>query len=353
MLTNNMIRVKQVFMLVTTCLVIMIYIKLTPRPNCPVTNQIVINEALSGQGEKLRAGKVADEEKVEEERHQVGREEFRGMNGLADKYNLIVVGAGLSGAVVAERASRLLGLSVLVIDKRNHIGGNCYDFIDEHGIRTSLYGVHIFHTKYDEVKEYVQQFSEWVPYEHRVVAKVKDIENRTKFVPMPPNQVTVNMLFKENITTKEQMVAWLNKRRPSHPKDYSPQNGEEMAMSRVGKELYEMLFKHYTKKQWDKYPAELDAAVLARLPYREDKDDRYFDDPWQHLPKNGYTYLFENMLLKNPLITVRLNTDYFDVKSELPDHDLLVFTGPIDAYFSNKGLPKLEYRSIYWEKEYL
>merc|ERR1711894_553652 len=125
------------------------------------------------------------------------------MNGLEKKYNLVVVGAGLSGSVIAERASKLLGLKSLVIDKREHIGGNCYDYIDEHGIRTSLYGVHIFHTKYDRVKEYVSQFSEWIPYEHRVVAKAKDVKGNNKFVPMPPNIQTVNMLFGTEITKKE------------------------------------------------------------------------------------------------------------------------------------------------------
>jgi len=330
-----------------------IYSTNLPKDNCPITNQVVINEAREGQGERLRAGKEVPLQEMDKKRHTVGREEFRGMNGLHKEYDIVVVGAGLSGAVVAERASKLLGLRVLVLDKRDHIGGNCYDYIDKYGIRTSLYGVHIFHTKYDRVKDYVQQFSEWIPYEHRVVAKTKDMNGNTKYVPMPPNFDTVNMLFNENITSKEEMIAWLDERRPNKGKDYVPQNGEEMALSRVGKELYELLFKHYTKKQWDKYPIELDPLVLSRLPYRENNDDRYFDDPWQHLPKNGYTAMFENMLLKNDKISVRLDVDYFEIKDKLPDHKLLVFTGPIDNYFASKGLPKLEYRSIYFETEYL
>lgn len=319
---------------------------------CPPTgNQIVLNEAHVGKGEQLRAGKPRKEDDIEEDRHSVSREEFRGLNGLEKKYNLIIVGAGLSGSVIAERASKMLGLKSLVIDKREHIGGNCYDYIDEHGIRTSMYGVHIFHTKYDRVKEYVSQFSEWIPYEHRVVAKAKDVKGNTKFVPMPPNIQTVNMLFGTDITKKEEMVAWLNKRRPSA--ESKPKNGEDMAISRVGKDLYKMLIKPYTKKQWDKFPAQLDAEVFTRLPYREDNDDRYFNDPWQNLPKDGYTAMFENILLKDQKITVRLGMDYFKIKDNLPEHDLLVFTGPIDAYFASKGLPKLEYRSIYWEKEYM
>ena len=257
----------------------------------------------------MRAGKPRHEDDMKEDSHSVGREEFRGMNGLEKKYNLVVVGAGLSGSVVAERASKLLGLKSLVIDKRDHIGGNCYDYIDEHGIRTSKYGVHIFHTKYDRVKQYVQQYSDWIPYEHRVVAKAKDIQDNAKFVPMPPNFQTINMLYHENITKKEEMVAWLDARRPTDGS--KPSNGEEMAISRVGKDLYQKLIKPYTKKQWYKYPAQLDAEVFTRLPYREDDDDRYFNDPWQHLPKDGYTEMFENILLKDPNIDVRLKMDFF------------------------------------------
>jgi len=345
------VELRQLYVAVATITLVALYVRWTPdKVDCPVQNQIVINEPQQGKGEILRAGKPRDEEDLEEDRHRVGKEEHRGMYGLEKKYNLVIVGAGLSGAVVAERASKL-GLKSLVIDKRPHIAGNCYDYLDEHGILTSLYGCHIFHTKYDRVKEWVQTYSQWVPYEHRVIAKSRDVDGQTKFVPMPPNQVTVNMLFHTNITTRDQMVNWLDKRRPTDGK--KPTNGEEMAISRVGKDLYNMLIKPYTKKQWDKYPAELDAEVFTRLPYRENRDDKYFDDPWQYLPKDGYTRMFENILLKDPRITVRVNTDYFKVKEELPDHDLLIFTGPIDAYFASQGLPKLEYRSIYWEKEYL
>ena len=160
------------------------------------------------------------------------------------------------------------------------------------------------------MKHYVQQFSDWVPYEHRVLAKAHDMKDNVKFVPMPPNIQTVNMLYHLNITDKKGMVAWLDKRRPS--KDEKPRNGEEMAISRVGKDLYKQLIKPYTKKQWNKYPAELDAEVFTRLPYREDFDDRYFNDPWQHLPKDGYTEMFENILLKDSNIDVRLKMDYFE-----------------------------------------
>ena len=159
------------------------------------------------------------------------------------------------------------------------------------------------------------------------------------------------MLFNAGLDTEEDMIKWLDERRPKS--DLPPQNGEEMSISRVGTDLYEKIFKPYTKKQWDKWPIELDASVLARLPYRTNYDDRYFNDEFQALPANGYTAMFESMLLNNKDITVRLNVDYFQVKERLPKHKLLVFTGPIDAYFASQGLPKLEYRSIFWEKEYL
>jgi len=276
---------------------------------------------------------------------------FRGMNGLEDAYDLVVVGAGLSGAVIAERAASQLGLRSLVIDKRSHIGGNCYDYLDEHGIRVSLYGVHIFHTKYPRVEDYVKQFSDFVDYQHRVLGEVKDVNDTVRTVPIPPNIDTVNTLFGTNLSSEQDMVDWLDQRRPKL--DREPADGEEMSISRVGEDLYEKIFKPYTKKQWDKWPKELDASVLARLPVRTTRDDRYFNDPFQALPKDGYTAMFENILLNNPKITVRLNVDYFDVKDFLPKHKLLVFTGPIDAFYASKGLDKLEYRSIFWEREYV
>jgi len=169
---------------------------------------------------------------------------------------------------------------------------------------------------------------------------------------VPPNQDTINILFKTNIKSEAEMDEWLNQSRPDL-KGKAPKNGEEMSMSRVGKHLYEKIFKHYTKKQWDKYPAQLNASVLARLPFRLTNDDRYFDDPYEGLPKHGYTRLFENMVMKDPNIDVRVNLDYFEIKDKLPKYKRLVFTGPIDAYFASKGMKKLEYRSINFEIDYL
>jgi UDP-galactopyranose mutase len=271
------------------------------------------------------------------------------------KYDLLIVGAGLSGAVLAERCSQELGMTSLIIDVRDHIGGNCYDYLDESGIRCSKYGAHLFHTKYERVWKYVTQFSEWMANDHRVRGMVPDFEGTQKLVPIPPTQATVNALFPDaNITSEADMEKWYEGQRVKPPSGEA-QNGEEAALSRVGPLLYERIFKHYTKKQWDKYPAELDASVLMRLPCRTSTDDRYFGDAWQALPVRGYTRIFENMLLRDPRVTVKLNVDFFDARAKglLPQFGTLVYTGPIDSYFAAQGLPKLEYRSLRFEEEYV
>jgi len=260
------------------------------------------------------------------------------------RFDLCIVGAGLSGAVLAERCSSELGMTSLIIDCRNHIGGNCYDYVDGAGLRCSKYGAHLFHTKYDRVWRYVQKFSEWQANDHRVRGLVPDFQGNLKLVPIPPTIDTVNALFPDaHIETEADMETWYATQRVPPPGG-EPANGEEAALQRVGPLLYERIFKHYTKKQWDKYPEELDASVLMRLPCRTSTDDRYFSDPWQALPVRGYTRLFENMLLRDPRVTVKLNVDFFAARDAglLPDFGTLVYTGPIDSYFARQGLPKLE-----------
>lgn len=256
---------------------------------------------------------------------------------------IIIIGAGISGAVLAERYANQ-GKKVLVIEKRNHIAGNCFDFLDENGIRVSKYGAHLFHTNDQGVWDYVNQFSEWQNWEHQVLAKVDG-----QLVPVPVNRNTVNLMFGENLQSDEEMANWLNNNRI--PMD-NPRNGEEAVLNKVGQELYEKLFKHYTKKQWDKYPEELDASVLNRIPVRLNEDGRYFSDKYQALPANGYTQLFEKML-NHPLIKVVLDTDYFDLRDNLTGFEKLFYTGPIDKFFEfEKSLQeKLEYRSINFQFE--
>ena len=257
--------------------------------------------------------------------------------------DILIIGAGISGAVLAERYASI-GKKVLIIEKRDHIAGNCYDYVDENGILVSKYGAHLFHTNDESVWEYVNKFSEWYSWEHKVIARVGD-----KTVPIPVNITTVNKLFGTTITNEEEMKTWLEEHRSPIAK---PSNGEEAVLSRVGPVLYEKMFKHYTKKQWDKYPADLDASVLERIPVRTNFDDRYFSDTYQALPKGGYTQLFEN-ILDHPNIEVLLETDYFDVKGQYTNYEKLFYTGPVDRFFAFKHslLEKLEYRSINFVSE--
>lgn len=261
---------------------------------------------------------------------------------MTDYHDICIVGAGLSGAVIAERYASQRNQTSLIIERRNHIGGNCYDYIDdETGIRVSKYGAHLFHTYYDRVWKYVQKFSEWTPYEHEVIGLVNG-----KHVPIPVNIHTVNTLFDLNIKNSEEMDKWLATEQEKYPN--GPQNSEEMAKARVGTRLYELIFHPYTIKQWAKEPKELGPEVTARIPVRNDYDGRYFSDPHQALPTYGYTAIFEKMY-DNPLISVHLNTDFFDVRSTL-NCGKYYYTGPVDRYFADSGLKKLEYRSLDFER---
>ncbi len=259
-------------------------------------------------------------------------------------YDIIIVGSGISGAVIAQSYAEKLNKKVLIIEKRDHIGGNCYDFYDDAGILVSKYGAHLFHTNYEKVWKYVHKFSDFSKYEHKVLAKVDG-----KLVPVPVNITTVNMLLGTNIKDEKEMDKWLLE---NQIKNDDPKNGQEAALSRVGKVLYEKIFKNYTKKQWDKYPEELDASVLNRIPVRNNFDGRYFSDKYQGQPKEGYTKLFEKML-SHSNITVRLNTDFFDIRDTLNSYERLFYTGPIDQFFDFKHSvkDKLEYRSIRFEFE--
>ena len=258
----------------------------------------------------------------------------------------LIVGCGLSGATIAERIANCLNEKVIIIDKRKHIGGNCYDYIERNtNIRINKYGAHLFHTNNKEVWDYVNKFSEWVRWEHKVLSKVDD-----KFVSIPVNITTVNELCGENLQTTEEMNEWLKKNQIKYDKI---ENSEQMAKSRIGEELYNKLVKNYTYKQWNKYPNELDASVLARIPVRNNFDTRYFSDKYQALPKNGYTSFIKNMIKHDNIISL-INTSYEDLKKNYPNYmkeiKYTIFTGPIDEYFKDSGLEKLEYRSIDFNK---
>jgi len=254
-------------------------------------------------------------------------------------YDVVIVGSGISGSTLAERFASD-GKSVLIIDKREHIGGNCHDFYNEHEILVSKYGPHYFHTNDEEVFNYVSKFTEWIPYEHKVVSHVDG-----KKVPVPVNIETVNKIFNLNLSNKDEMVAWLNN---NAEKIENPKNSEESALRRVGKILYKKLFENYTIKQWDKHPRDLDPEVMDRIPVRTSFENRYFTDEFQFVPKDGYTKIFEKML-DNKNIAIKLNTDWHDIKEEI-EYEKLFFTGKIDSYF-NEEIGKLEYRSLNFEFE--
>ena len=259
---------------------------------------------------------------------------------METQYDYCIVGAGLSGSTIARLAAED-GKKVLVIEKRDHIAGNTFDEIDPMvGIRVSRYGAHIFHTNDQEVWDFVNRFGSWTPWYHKVLA---DCDG--SLVPVPANIETVNTLFNTSIQNETEMDIWLSSERHTYEKI---NNSEEVALSRVGPRLYEKLFKHYTFKQWAKYPDELEPSVLERIPVRKDFDERYFSDRFQALPTNGYTSIVESML-DHPNIEVKLNCPW---TPEMPRvWNQLVFTGPIDLYFKDK-FPPLEYRSIEFKKNY-
>ncbi|HET7473917.1 MAG TPA: UDP-galactopyranose mutase [Candidatus Limnocylindrales bacterium] len=253
-------------------------------------------------------------------------------------YDVAVVGAGFAGSIVAERFASQLGKRVLVIDRRDHIGGNAYDELDAAGILVHRYGPHIFHTNSDEVVEYLSGFTGWRPYEHRVLAAVRRLQ-----VPIPINRTTLNRLFDLDLADDDAAAAFLAARAEPGP---PPRTSEDVVVRAVGRELYELFFRGYTRKQWGLDPSELDASVTARIPTRTNVDDRYFTDTFQSMPADGYTAMFER-ILDHPLIEVRTGTDWADVRDEI-DSDLLVYTGPIDDYFDRRFGP-LPYRSLRFE----
>jgi UDP-galactopyranose mutase len=257
-------------------------------------------------------------------------------------FDYLIVGAGFAGSVLAERLASQAGKRVLIIDKRHHIGGNAYDHYNEHGLLVHKYGPHIFHTNAERVFEYLSQFTEWRPYEHRVLAHVDG-----KLLPIPINRTTVNLLYDMNLQTEEECEQFFAARaEPRSPNRTS----EDVVVSKVGRELYEKFFRGYTRKQWGLDPSQLDAQVTARVPTRTNVDDRYFTDTYQVMPLHGYTRMFEQML-SHPNIKIMLNTDYREIMNHIPYREM-IFTGPIDQFF-DYCFGKLPYRSLEFRHETL
>ena len=249
-------------------------------------------------------------------------------------FDYLVVGAGFAGATIAERLAADAGKKVLICDVRNHIGGNAYDHYDTAGILVHKYGPHIFHTNSRDVYEYLSRFTEWRPYQHRVLASVDG-----QLLPVPINLNTVNTLYGTSFTSFQLEEFFQSVAEPRA----QIRTSEDVIVSKVGRELYDKFFKHYTRKQWGLDPSELDASVTARVPVRTNRDDRYFTDTYQVMPLHGFTRMFERMLT-HPNIRILLNTDYRDVQRDIP-HRRVIFTGPVDQYFDYRFGP-LPYRSL-------
>jgi UDP-galactopyranose mutase len=255
---------------------------------------------------------------------------------MSERYDALVVGAGFAGSVMAERLTNELGQRVLVVDERPHVAGNAYDHLDEHGVLVHRYGAHIFHTNADVVIDYLSRFTEWRPYEHRVLARIGE-----QLLPIPINRTTLNELYGLDLRTDEDAERFYAEHREDIP---FLRNSEDAVVSKVGRDLYERFFRGYTRKQWERDPSELHASVCARIPVRTNDDDRYFGDRFQQMPKDGYTAMFERMLEG---IEVRTSTSYADVADEV-QADHVVWTGPVDAYFGHR-LGRLPYRSLHFE----
>jgi UDP-galactopyranose mutase len=254
-----------------------------------------------------------------------------------DGYDTLVVGAGFAGSVMAERLTSQHGHRVLVVERRRHIGGNAHDRHDDAGVLVHPYGPHIFHTNSKAVFDYLSQFTAWRPYEHRVLASVDG-----QLLPLPINLDTVNRLYGLQLTSRD-LPAFFDSR--AEPVEQA-RTSEDVVVGRIGRELYEKFFRGYTRKQWGLDPSELDASVTARVPTRTNRDDRYFADTYQSMPRHGYARLFEAML-NHPRIHVMLGTDYREVLAHVPWRHL-VYTGPIDAFFDHRH-GHLPYRSLHFE----
>ena len=252
--------------------------------------------------------------------------------------DLVVVGSGLFGLTIAERCANELGLDVLVLDRRHHIGGNAYSAPDpETGIEVHQYGAHLFHTSNTRVWDYVNRFTSFTGYQHRVFTKYQG-----QVYPMPLNLGLINQFFGRSFTPDQARALVAEQAAEIDSKD--AQNLEEKGISLVGRPLYEAFIRGYTLKQWQTDPKELSAAIITRLPVRYTYNNRYFNDTYEGLPTNGYTKWLENMA-DHDKIEVRLNTEFFDVKDDIVGSVPIVYTGPVDQYFGN-AVGSLSWRTI-------
>lgn len=257
------------------------------------------------------------------------------------KTDCLIVGAGFSGLVVAERLANKFGLNSVIVERRTHIGGNAYDEYDENGVLIHTYGPHYFRTNAERIRDYLSQFTEWNPVSYNILSYTEG-----RYWNFPINLNTFEQLIGRPSTTEE-MEAWLEQNRVPIE---NPENSEEVIVSQVGWELYEKFFKGYTIKQWRRSPKELDASVCGRIPIRTNRDDRYLREEFQALPKAGYTRMFQKMLEAcGDKVRLMLNTDYREVLPHI-EHRHLVYSGPIDEFF-DCCYGTLPYRSLRFERE--
>lgn len=257
------------------------------------------------------------------------------------EFDYLIVGAGFAGLTFAERMATTLGRTSLVVEKRQHIGGNAYDRYDDYGVLIHAYGPHYFRTNSPQIRDYLSQFTEWQPCDYTILSYTKG-----RFWNFPINLNTFEQ-FIGRPSTSEEMEAWLLMNRIDFP---NPRNSEEVILSQVGHELYELFFRGYTRKQWKREPQDLDASVCGRIPVRTNRDNRYLREDFQALPSAGYARLFERMVAAGGgRIKVLLNTDYRDVISHVR-FSHMVYTGPIDEFY-NYTYGRLPYRSLRFESE--
>ena len=256
-------------------------------------------------------------------------------------FDFLIVGAGFSGLVLAERISTQLGRSCLVVEQRDHIGGNAYDYDDSAGVRVHKYGPHYFRTNSDRVVQYLSQFTEWNPVEYEVRSFTDG-----RFWHFPVNLNTFEQLV-GGTSTSAAFEEWL---REQQVPIKNPQNSEDLIVSQVGWELYKKFYEGYTLKHWKCHPRELAPSVCGRIPIRTNRDDRYLSESFQALPQDGYTTMFQRMLeAAGPNVTVQLRTSFEAVQRSV-SYRHLIYTGPIDAYFE-RSLGALPYRSLRFEFE--
>ena len=253
--------------------------------------------------------------------------------------DFLIIGAGFSGLVAAERLSAA-GWKCVVVDRREHLGGNAYDQTDAAGVMVHRYGPHYFRTNSPRIVDYLSAFTDWHQVSYTIKSHAQD-----RYWSFPINLNTFEEFIGQPATTGE-FEAWLERKRIPIS---APQNSEEVIISQVGRELYELFFEGYTLKQWQLHPRELDASVCGRIPIRTNRDDRYLSESFQALPKRGYTALFETMLNASPGVELHLGVDFKEAQARW-SHKHLIFTGAVDEFYDRRFGP-LPYRSLRFEAE--